>query len=166
MKAIFTMTTFDYNYQNSFCFCFLISICQSRWGLKKNNGPKGRAIRNNRRWGDNSQKNIPARETCLKKSCKRWYVGKKFAEEATRIAFNVLKILGKGGGGGGDIKQCLKRKRTEILNSDLFCVILFTLLFKEASQSLSHSGSFLTFFSSIQCSIKYVLYEWSLSMIY
>ena len=27
--AIFTMTTFDYNYQNSFRFCFLIEISQS-----------------------------------------------------------------------------------------------------------------------------------------
>ena len=30
------MTTFDYNYQNSFRFCFVIEICQSRWGLKNN----------------------------------------------------------------------------------------------------------------------------------
>ena len=30
------MTTFDYNYQNSFCFCFVNEICQSRWGLKNN----------------------------------------------------------------------------------------------------------------------------------
>ena len=36
--------------------------------------------------------------------------------------------------GGGNIKECLKRRRIEILNSDLFCVILFTLVFKEASQ--------------------------------
>ena len=28
---------------------------------------KGRTIRNNRRWGDNSPKKIPARETCQKK---------------------------------------------------------------------------------------------------
>ena len=61
----------------------------------------------------------------------------------------------------GNIKQCLKTKRIEILNSFLFCLILFTSLFKEASQK--YSG----LFSSIQCSIKYnVLYEWSLSMIY
>ena len=31
-----TMTIFYYNYQNSFRFCFVIYICQSRWGLKKN----------------------------------------------------------------------------------------------------------------------------------
>ena len=30
------MTTSDYNYQNSFRFCFVIGICQSRWGLKNN----------------------------------------------------------------------------------------------------------------------------------
>ena len=30
------MTTFDYNYQNSLRFCFVIEICQSRWGLKNN----------------------------------------------------------------------------------------------------------------------------------
>ena len=30
----YTMTIFDYNYQNSFRFCFV--ICQSRWGLKNN----------------------------------------------------------------------------------------------------------------------------------
>ena len=30
------MTIFDYNYQNSFRFCFVIEICQSRWGLKNN----------------------------------------------------------------------------------------------------------------------------------
>ena len=30
------MTTFAYNYQNSFRFCFVIEICQSRWGLKNN----------------------------------------------------------------------------------------------------------------------------------
>ena len=28
------MTTFEYNYQNLFRFCFPIQICQSRWGLK------------------------------------------------------------------------------------------------------------------------------------
>ena len=61
----------------------------------------------------------------------------------------------------GNIKKCLKIKRIEILNSYLFSLILFTSLFKEASQI--YSG----LFSSIQCSIKYnVLYEWSLSMIY
>ena len=27
---------FDYNYQNSFCFCFLTEICQSCWGLNNN----------------------------------------------------------------------------------------------------------------------------------
>ena len=33
------MMTFDYNYQNSFHFCFLILllICQSHCGLKNNN---------------------------------------------------------------------------------------------------------------------------------
>ena len=36
LLAIFTMTTFDYNYQNSFRFCFVIEICQFRWGLKNN----------------------------------------------------------------------------------------------------------------------------------
>ena len=29
---------------------------------------KGRTIRNKRKWGDNSEKQIPARETCLKKT--------------------------------------------------------------------------------------------------
>ena len=29
---------------------------------------KGRTIGNNRKWGDNSEKQIPARETCLKKT--------------------------------------------------------------------------------------------------
>ena len=66
-----------------------------------------------------------------------------------------------GNGEKGNIKKCLKIKRIEILNSYLFSLILFTSLFKEASQI--YSG----LFSSIQCSIKYnVLYEWSLSMIY
>ena len=39
-------------------------------------------------------KNIPARETCLKKSCERWYVKKKkiLAEEATCLAFKVIKL--------------------------------------------------------------------------
>ena len=59
------------------------------------------------------------------------------------------------------MKQFLKIMRIEILNSYLFCLILFTSLFKEASQI--YSG----LFSFIQCSIKYnILYEWSLSMIY
>ena len=35
-QATFRMTTTDYNYQNSFHFCFLIYICQSHWGLSKN----------------------------------------------------------------------------------------------------------------------------------
>ena len=30
------MTTFDYSHQNSSRFCFVIEICQSRWGLKNN----------------------------------------------------------------------------------------------------------------------------------
>ena len=30
------MTIFDYKYQNLFRFCFVIQICQSRWGLKNN----------------------------------------------------------------------------------------------------------------------------------
>ena len=30
------MTIFDYNYQNSFRFRFVIQICQSRWGFKNN----------------------------------------------------------------------------------------------------------------------------------
>ena len=29
---------------------------------------KGRTIGNKRKWGDNSEKQIPARETCLKKN--------------------------------------------------------------------------------------------------
>ena len=34
---------------------------------------KVRTIGNKRKWGDNSEKQIPARETCLKKTpCKRW----------------------------------------------------------------------------------------------
>ena len=39
---------------------------------------KGRTIRNNRRWGVNSPKKIPARETCLKKIIRAWYLKKKF----------------------------------------------------------------------------------------
>ena len=31
------MTTIGYNYQNSYCFFFLILICQSGWGLNTNN---------------------------------------------------------------------------------------------------------------------------------
>ena len=30
------MTIFDYNFQNSFWFCFVIKICQSRWWLNNN----------------------------------------------------------------------------------------------------------------------------------
>ena len=36
LPSLFTMTTFDYSHQNSFRFCFVIEICQSRWGLKNN----------------------------------------------------------------------------------------------------------------------------------
>ena len=46
-QDIFTMTTFDYNYQNSFRFCFVIEICQSRWGLK--NSPNLHKKTTNRR---------------------------------------------------------------------------------------------------------------------
>ena len=54
----------------------------------------------------------------------------------------------------------------EILNSDLFCLILFTFLFKVARKIVIQDFSYFLF-SSIQFSIKYnVLYEWSLSMIY
>ena len=28
------MTSFEYNYQNPSCLCFLIQICQSRWGVR------------------------------------------------------------------------------------------------------------------------------------
>ena len=44
---------------------------------------KGRTIRNNLGWGNNSQKKIPARETCLKKIL-RIVISKKknIAEEA------------------------------------------------------------------------------------
>ena len=28
------MTSFDYNYQNPSCLCFLIQICQSHWGVR------------------------------------------------------------------------------------------------------------------------------------
>ena len=59
-------------------------------------------------------------------------------------------------------------KRIEILDSDLFCLILFTLLFKEASQKIELFRTFLIvfillykLFDKIQ-----VLCEWSLSMIY
>ena len=46
----------------------------------------------------------------------------------------------------GNIKQCLKIKRIEILNSDLFCLILFTSLFKEASQKIESFRTFLIAF--------------------
>ena len=36
LPSLFTMTTFDYSHQSSFRFCFVIEICQSRWGLKNN----------------------------------------------------------------------------------------------------------------------------------
>ena len=39
---------------------------------------KGRTIRNNRRWGDNSSKKIPARETCPKKNPLTVRLKKKF----------------------------------------------------------------------------------------
>ena len=35
---------------------------------------EGPLIGNNRRWCDNSPQKTSARETCLKKSCKRWYL--------------------------------------------------------------------------------------------
>ena len=46
----------------------------------------------------------------------------------------------------GNIKQCLKMKRIEILDSNLFCLILFTLLFKEASQKIESFRTFLIVF--------------------
>ena len=46
----------------------------------------------------------------------------------------------------GNIKQCLKIKRIEILNSDLFSLILFTSLFKEASQKIESFRTFLIAF--------------------
>ena len=62
------------------------------WGDIKNNG---RTITNHLRWGDISQKNIPARETCLKKILQAVIRKKKFlAEEATCIAFKVIKSMG------------------------------------------------------------------------
>ena len=52
---------------------------------------KGRTIRNNRRWGDNSPKKIRARENCQKKILRAVIRNKKIvAEEATCIAYKSM----------------------------------------------------------------------------
>ena len=120
----------------------------------------GQTIRNNRRWGDNSQKEIPARETYQKKFCKRWYVEKNLAEKATCTGLRLLKVWDKGEK-DNCIKQCLKMKIIEIPNLDFvsFCLLCF---FKRPFKRLSLQGFSYCPFSSVQCSIKYnVLYEWS-----
>ena len=53
---------------------------------------KGRTMRNNRRWGDNSPKKIRARETCQKKILRAVIRNKKIvAEEATCIAYKSME---------------------------------------------------------------------------
>ena len=66
------------------------------------------------------------------------------------MQLRLLKVWDKGGG-GDNIKQCLKIiKGIEILNSDLFCLILFTLLFKEARKIVIQDFSYcLCFFYTI-----------------
>ena len=52
---------------------------------------KGRTIRNNRRWGDNSPKKIPARETCLKKNPPSVILKKKFLQrKRNAIAYKSI----------------------------------------------------------------------------